>query len=237
MSTGERVCWFLTLVGAGMATAPFVAEKALAPMGNGRFAMAFVGVIMGLSCFICTFLFRSRNRVRRELLAGRGLLVKWTYTEAEWRAFAGEEKREQSSTTKRLLWYTALFMVVVTISYVVRDPKAGGFVGGVMLVVWVLAWLAARATLSSTAVAKGGPSPEVRIGRDGLLIGDEMHIWRGWGNVFGTCELRDGPPRQLAISYMIPSGNKTILRPETVHVLVPAGREAEALEVSRQLTA
>ena len=38
MSTGERVCWVLTLVGAGMATAPFVAEEALAPMGTGRFA-------------------------------------------------------------------------------------------------------------------------------------------------------------------------------------------------------
>ncbi len=218
-----------------MTTAPFVAEEALKPMGDARFAMAFVGVILGLTCFICTFLFRSRNRVRRELLAGHGLLVKWTYTEAEWRAFAGEEKREQSSTMKRLLWFTAIFMVVVTISYVVRDPKGGSFVGAVLLVVWVLAWLASRVTLSSAAVAKGGPSPEVRIGRDGLLIGDEMHIWHGWGNVFGTCEMRDGPPRQLAISYMIPSGNKTILRPETVHVLVPAGHETEAAEVLRQL--
>jgi hypothetical protein len=218
-----------------MATAPFVADEALAPMGNGRFAMAFVGAIMGLSCFICTFFFRSRNRVRRELLAGRALLVKWSYTDAEWRAFAGEEFRAQSVGKNRLLWFTAIFMIVVTIVYVVRDPKSGLFVGAVLFVAWVLAWIAAGATLRSTAVAKGGASPEVRIGRDGLLIGDEMHLWRGWGNSFSACELREGPPRQIAISYLVPSGNAMILRPQVVHVPVPAGHEAEAAEVIRQL--
>ena len=237
MSTGERVCWILTLVGAGMATAPFVAEEALAPMGNGRFAMAFFGAIMGLSCFICTFLFRSRNRVRRELLAGRGLLVKWNYTDAEWRAFAGEELRAQSGGKNKLLWFTAIFMIVVTIVYVVRDPKAGLFVGAVLFVAWVLCWIAARATLRSSAVAQGGASPEVRIGRDGLLIGDEMHIWRGWGNSLDKCELQDGPPRELSIRYLVPSGNATVLRHEVVRVPVPAGKETEAAEVIRQLQA
>ena len=237
MSTGERVCWILTLAGAAMATAPFVAPDALAPMGNGRFAMAFVGAIMGLSCFICTFLFRSRNRVRRELLAGRGLLARWSYTDAEWRAFAGEEMLQKSGGNRRLLWFTAVFMIVVTVVYVIRDPQSGLFVGGVLFVVWVLAWIAARLTLRSSAVAQSGSAPEVRIGRDGLLIGDEMHIWRGWGNSFSKSEMRDGPPRQIAISYLAPSGNATVLRPVVVHVPVPAGREAEAAEVLRQLQA
>jgi len=237
MSTGERVCWVLTLVGAGMATAPFVAEEALAPMGTGRFAMAFFGAIMGLSCFICTFLFRSRNRVRRELLAGRGLLVKWKYTDEEWRAFAGEEYRAQSGSKNKLLWFTAIFMIGVTIFYVVRDPGGGLVVGAVLFVCWVLAWIAARATLRSTAVAQGGASPEVRIGRNGLLIGDEMHIWRGWGNSFSKCELRDGPPRQLVICYLVPAGRGMVRRPQVVHVPVPAGHEAEAAEVMRQLQA
>jgi hypothetical protein len=218
-----------------MATAPFVAGDALAPMGNGRFAMAFVGAIMGLSFFICTFLFRSRNRVRRELLAGRGLLVKWSYSDAEWRAFAGAEFRAQSGSKHKLLWFTAIFMVVVTIFYVVRDPKSGFIVGAVLLGCWVLAWIAARATLRSSAVAQSDLSPEVRIGCDGLLIGDEMHVWRGWGNSFSKCELRDGPPRQLAICYLVPSGNAMVLRPQVVRVPVPAGREAEATEVIRQL--
>ncbi len=235
MSTGERVCWILTLLGAGMATAPFVAEKALEPMGNGRFAMAFVGVIMGLTCFICTFLFRCRNRVRRELLAGRGLLARWRYSEAEWRAFAGEELRQQSGSKRTLLWFTAAFMLVVTIVYVVRDPKAGLFVGAVLFVVWVLCWIAARATVRASAVAQGGSSPEVRIGRDGLLIGDEMHLWRGWRNSLSSCELRESTPRVIAISYLVPSGNATVLRPVVVRVPVPAGKDAEAVEVVCQL--
>lgn len=235
MSTGERVCWILTLVGGGLATAPFVAEDALAPMGNGRFAMAFVGAIMGVTCFICTFLFRSRNRVRRELLAERGLLVKWSYTDEAWRAFAGKEFRAQSGSKNKLLWFTAVFMIAVTIFYVVRDPRSGLVVGAVLSVCWVFAWIAARATLRSTAVAQGGTAPEVRIGRDGLLIGDEMHIWRGWGNSFSKCEVREGPPRELAICYLVPSGKAMVLRPQVVHVPVPAGHEAEAAEVVRQL--
>ena len=237
MSIGERVCLSLSVLGFGMAAAPFVADQALAPMGNGRFAMAFVGAIMGVSFFVCIFLFRSRNRVRRELLAGRGVLARWTYTGAEWRAFAGVEMKKQAGNRRFLLWVTAAIMAAVTLGYLVRDPSSGRVVGAVLAVLWLLCWFVSRASLHAQARARAGDGPLVLIGRDGLLLGAEAHIWRGWGNSLGSCELREGPPRVLAISYRVPSGNATILRTVVVRVPVPAGREAEAVEVLRLLQA
>ncbi len=237
MSTGERVCWYLTLVGAGMTVAPFVADEALTPMGSGRFAMAFFGLIVGLSCFICAFFFRSRNRVKRHLLAGRDMLARWTYSETEWRAFAGEETSRQASSKRGLLGFTAGFMVLVTLGSIVRDRKSGVFIGAVLFVTWILCWLVARASVRSQGRHEKGPTPEVRIGRDGLLIGEELHDWRGWGASLEACEWHDGPPPVLEFSYAMISGNATVRRTETVRVPVPIGKEAEAHAIVRQLQA
>lgn len=235
MSAGERVCLTLTLVGGCMAAAPFAADDLTARMGTGRFALAVIGLIMALSGFVCFFLFRSRNRVMRELQAGRGLLAKWTYTEREWRAFAGEELGRQAGNQGALLLVTAIFMLIATTVAFARDRGAGLFVGMIMLVLWIVCVIVVRVTLRSSAVAQPGRIPEASIGRDGLLLGDEMHLWNGWGNSFGECVISDGATQVLVISYKVPSGNATVRRTQVVRVPVPSGRESEAADVVRQL--
>lgn len=235
MSTGERVCWGLTVLGAGMVAAPFVLGEALEPMGDARFAMVFVGVILAPSFFISAFLFRRRNRVRTRLRAGRDLLAHWTYSAAEWQAFAGEEARRQASGKGMLLGITAAIMLVVTVGFTALNRQAGPFVGLVLLVVWIACWLAARASMKSCSRRAAGPVPEARIGPDGLLLGDEFHLWRGWGGRLEGCKGEEGMPAVLAITYSMPGRNQRL--ETTVRVPVPAGREAEAAQVAQRLGA
>lgn len=235
MSTGERGSWVFAAIGATMVALPFVAEDALKPMGDARFAMMMVGAVIALSAPFIALLYRSRNRVRRQLLAGAGLLVHWTYSEAEWRAFAGEETARQSSGKRTLLLVTAGIMIVVTVGFIALDRQAGLAVGAVLFVVWILCWFAARASVRAKACAQVGGAPEVRIGKDGLLIGNELHIWRSWGNRLEGCALIEGQPRLIEISYSIQGKNSRHI--ETVRAPIPVGKEAEAIELVRQLQA
>jgi len=221
------------VLGAGMVAAPFVTGEALEPMGDARFALAFAGSVVALSSFICVFFFRSRNRVRRQLLAGRDLLVRWIYTEAEWRAFAGEETRRQAAFKRTLLWITAIIMVVITGLIAASNPEVGLGVGGVMLVTWVVCWLAARGSMRSYRRREKGTTPEARIARDGLLLGEEFHLWRGWGQRFERCAMHEGPPPQIEITYSTPGRyNRSEI---SVRVPVPAGKEAEAAALLQRL--
>jgi hypothetical protein len=233
MSTGERVCWTLTILGAGAAVAPFVAEEALEPMGDARFAMAFGGILVGITSFICVFLFRSRNRVRSRLLAGKDLLARWTYTEAEWRAFAGGETQRQASGRRTLLWIVGAFMLIATLVTAARDRRAAVFVGAVLFGTWILCFIAATISMRAYRKNEKGPTPEARVSGDGVLLGVEFHAWRGWGARLERCALHEGPPPQLEFVYSTP---QRYSRQETsVRVPIPAGREADAAAVVRQL--
>lgn len=235
MSTGERVSWTTTLVGAGLVVAPFVSDSYAAALKEGAFALLFVGAIASLSGFCLVFFFRSRDRHRRALLAGEGVLARWSYTEAEWKEFSGVEVVRQSAGLRWLLGITAFFMVVATIGKMSEDRRAGLFVGGTLLVVWILCWLVGRATVRKFQRRAAGPALEVRIGRDAMVVGDELHVWRGWGHLLHSCAVIEGPPRQLKIVYSVQSRHS---RPITeVHVPVPAGREAEAAQVVERLSA
>jgi hypothetical protein len=236
MSTGERASWIVALVGLGLVLAPFMSDAYATAMGDGAFALLFVGAIAGLTAFIMVFFFRARNRYRRALLADRGVLAHWRYSEAEWRTFAGEERTRQSGEKRGLLKITGIIMVVVAVPFVIYDREAGMWIAAVLFGTWVLCWIAARLSLRSQAASKSGPPPEARIGANALLLGNELHIWRGWGNLLEGCAVESGPPPALAIDYSAPAGRSGRTQ-VTVRVPIPPGHEAEAADVRRRIAA
>jgi hypothetical protein len=56
MSTGERVSWFFTLLGAALVAAPFVSEDYQRILGDGAFALMFVGGIVLVAGVVAAFL-------------------------------------------------------------------------------------------------------------------------------------------------------------------------------------
>ncbi len=229
------MCWTTAILGAGLVAAPFVSTTYISQLKEGAYALGFIGAIAALSGFCLVFFFRSRDRYRRHLLAGQGVLARWSYTAAEWKAFSGDEVVRQSSGMRWLLAITAIFMIAATIGKMNENREAGLFVGGVMLVTWILCWIAARVAVNKYQRRAAGPALDVLIGRDAMLIGSELHVWRGWGNLLQSCAIEDGPPRLLAITYSMQG--RRARQVETVRVPVPAGREAEASAVTMQLSA
>ena len=236
MSTGECASWIVALVGLGLMLAPWMSDAYDQALGNGAFALMFVGAIAGVTAFVMVFFFRARNRYRRALLADRGLLAHWQYSADEWRTFAGEERIRQAREQGHLLKITAIIMVVVGVPFVIADREAGLWVAAVLFAVWILCWIVARLSRGSQAATRRGPVPEARLGADALLLGNDLHVWRGWGNSLDGCAVEAGPPPCLAVAYSAPAGRGP-RRQVTVRVPIPPGREAEAAEARRRIAA
>lgn len=195
----------------------------------------FFGAIAALSGFCLVFFFRSRDRYRRLLLAGQGVLARWSYTAAEWKDFSGAEVVRQSKGMRWLLAITAFFMIAATIWKMNQDRDAGLFVGAVMLVTWIICWIVAHAAGKKYQRRAEGPALAVLIGRNAMLVGDELHVWRGWGNLLHSAAVAEGPPKLVEITYSMQG--RRARQFETVRVPVPVGREAEARTLVDQLSA
>ncbi len=233
MSTGEKISAWLAFLGAAFSIAPFVSDSYMDALGDGAFALMFIGATVGLTSFIMIFFFRARNRFRRALLRGQGVLARWRFSQAEWQEFASVEVVRQRENMKMLLIITGVMMLIAEIVIVIADAKASVFVGAILFGVWLLCFIASRFTVAKYQRMAKGPAQEVLIGREALLLGRDLHVWKGWGNRLESCGLTEGPPMQLQIVYSSPNKNS---RTETdLRVPVPAGYEAEAASIAQTL--
>jgi hypothetical protein len=235
MSIGERVSWFLSLLGAALVAAPFVSDDYQHALGDGAFALMFAGGIMGLTAFIAVFLLRSRNRHRRNLVAGRDLLARWTYTADEWKAFAPGETHRLADDKGMLLKIMAGFMLVATVATVLISRRPALFVGGILAGIWILCWAIVRMQVHRQSKLEQAPPPEIRISAQALLIGGQLHVWSGWGNRLEKCLMDEQAPPKIAITYSTPG--RTSRPTQTVCVPIPTGREAEAAALVNRLAA
>lgn len=236
MSSGERASWIVTLVGLLLVLAPWMFAAYDRALGDAAFALLLAGALSALTAFITVFFLRDRDRYRRALLADSGVLAHWRYSEEEWRTFAGEDRRRQAGEQRSLLTTTAVIMLVVALPFVIFDRAAGWWVAATLCAVWSLCWIVARVSVRSQAASRRRSVREVRIGKNALLLGNELHVWRGWGNVLDDCAVRAGSPPFLVITYSAPPGRGP-RRQLTVGLPIPPGREAEAAAVRRQLAA
>ena len=236
LSAGEKICWSLVLVGGAATAAPFVAPATFAGWNGGQFAMAMVGLLVGLTAFISVFLFRRRRRVRDRLFDEGRLLVHWRYEAAEWRRFAEEDFLRDRRMKWALYWVLTVISLVVGGFFFAMDPRRGGPVvlvvlAGLCLFIALLIAVTTRVQRRHR-VERGG---EVRIGTEGLWMSGELHVWQGWGARFEGCEVGEGTPPFVAFTYSTPAkGQRQI---NTVRVPIPTGYEAEAAGVVERFRA
>jgi len=236
LSTSEKVCWWLTLVGGAAASAPFLFPATFAGWQGGQFALALVGLLVGLTAFICVFFFRRRRRVRDRLFDEAQLLVHWHYDAAEWRRFAEEDFLRERRMKWTLFWVLAVISLLIGGFFFVMDPRGGG--PAVLVVLFGLCAFIALLIAVTTRVQRrhrvdrGG---EVRIGAEGLWMSGELHVWQGWGARFEGCAAGAGTPPYVAFTYSTPAkGQRQV---NTVRVPVPSGFEAEAAGVVERFRA
>ena len=227
LSPGEKTCWWLVLVGAAMAVAPFLAPDVFRNWNGGQYAMGIVGLLIALTAFISSFLFRRRRLVRDALLDDAKLLLRWSYDPAEWRRYTEEDFVRERKAKWALFGIVAFFCVVIGGFFFVMDPRGGGpWVLGVLLglcaVISVVILLTTSLQRKHRLAGPGG----VRLGEDSLLLGGELHAWKGFGARLEGCNVVEGRPPCIEFVYTTPAKNRRQIN--SVRVPIPTGCEAEA---------
>ena len=227
LSLAEKICWALAALATLSAALPLYFSEELRGWNGGQYALALVSMVVAPSAVISAFLFRARRRARAALLDEGKILLRWTYEPEEWRAFVGEDFVRERRDKWHLYTVVAGFCVFFGILFCVLDPRGGGpWVLGVMLGMCVLL---AGVILVSTRVVRShrlAARAEVRIGEDGLLLGNEFHQWKGWGARLERCEVDTGHPPFLAFTYSTPAKNQRQIN--TVRVPIPRDADDEA---------
>lgn len=223
----EKICWMLAALAAISAALPFCFSAAFHNWNGGQYALALVSMMIAPSAVISAFLFRARRRGRAALLDDQKILLRWTYDPDEWRAFVGEDFVRERRAKWQVYGIVAGFCVFFGVLFFVLDPHEGGqWVLGVMLGLCVL--LAFVILVGTRVVRKHrlNARAEVRIGEDGLLLGNEFHQWRGWGARLEQCEVDTGHPPFLAFTYSTPAKHGRQIN--TVRVPIPRNHDDEA---------
>jgi uncharacterized membrane protein len=227
LSPGEKTCWWLVLVGAAMAVAPFLAPDVFRSWNGGQYAMGIVGLLIALTAFFSSFLFRRRRLVRDALLDDAKLLLRWSYDPAEWHRYTEEDFVRERKAKWALFGIVAFFCVVIGGFFFVMDPRGGGpWVLGVLLglcaVISVVILLTTSLQRKHRLAGPGG----ARLGEDGLLLGGELHAWKGFGARLEGCNVVEGRPPCIEFVYSTPAKNGRQIN--SVRVPIPTGCEAEA---------
>jgi hypothetical protein len=215
------------LVGAAMAVAPFLAPDVFRSWNGGQYAMGIVGLLIALTAFVSLFLFRRRRLVRDALLDDAKLLLRWSYDPAEWRRYTEEDFVRERKAKWALFGIVAFFCVGIGGFFFALDPRRGGpWVLGVLLGLCAVISVVILLTTSSQRKRRQAGPGSVRIGEDGLLLGDELHAWKGFGARLESCNLIEGCPPCIEFVYSTPAkGQRQI---NSVRVPIPTGAEAEA---------
>ncbi len=216
----------LALLGAAMTVAPFVAEDFFRPWNGGQYAMVMIGLTMAIALGISTRLFRRRRLVRATLFDETQLLAHWRYGEVEWRRFVGEDFERECRNKWAMFRIVAFFCVVIGGGFALYDREGGRWVLAVLLGLCLVISIVIVKTTRAQRARRAAGDGEARLGEDGLWLGGELHVWRGFGARFERCRVIEGEVACLELVYSTLARSQRQIH--SVRVPIPRGRRAEA---------
>jgi hypothetical protein len=198
---------------------------------NGGFAISFICIVFAITALVVTFMYARLSKNAGRLLSGDAL-AHWSYTPEEWEAYRQQESPAIVSGKKKLFITVAIFFAIAIVIMPIFDNEDGWKVSAMMLVILAIialaAWLSAR--IETSNIKKPG---EVFIGRDGLLLNRQLHMWKGWGAELEDAVIEDGNVPVIRFEYSAPSGR--IRADYTVRVPIPKGQMDKARDVVTQI--
>ena len=63
LSAGEKTCWLLTIFGAAMVAVPVCFDQQLEGWNGGQYALGLTGLLVAVTAFFSTFLFRRHRKI------------------------------------------------------------------------------------------------------------------------------------------------------------------------------
>ncbi|MBP0574142.1 hypothetical protein J8J27_25920, partial [Mycobacterium tuberculosis] len=82
-------------------------------LGDAAFALTFIALFLAITGVVVAMLFRRFVRVRRDLVAGRDVVARWTVGAGDWRAFAGHAGAAVRADHRAILVTILAFAVLI----------------------------------------------------------------------------------------------------------------------------
>ncbi len=200
----------------------------------GGGAMIMVGLLIGFTGLVVALLFVKFARVLGRMIRGEGVLARWTYDPAFWKAFLAREEREVKGEMRGLFIIVASLCGLVFVSVLIADVRAAMWVGAALAVTLALCALAAwHRVRCLRGDAAAGSVPEVLIGREGVWQNGDFYTWAFPGARLESVAKAKGSRDVLEIYFSSPAKNGR--QYTTIHIPVPPGREAEGASVLKAL--
>jgi hypothetical protein len=235
-----RLCWGIAALSVVAVITPMIG---LVDIYDGGGAMIFVGVWLAVSSSLVAMLLRSRAHAHDRITGaaapiapGQGEhLAHWVYDQPSWLAHSARQSVVELADKWALWRVVAVFCLVIGGFFLIADPTEGGPLVAAVLV-FTLVLIAAVIHFGTAARERHNQTgiPEAFIGTDGIWYHGALHVWRGWGSRLDAVSYPD-VDGNLRLTYSAPARHGR--QYQTLHVMVPAGKESEAEAVTARLSA
>jgi hypothetical protein len=201
---------------------------------NGGFALMFISFALIIpSGLITAVIYGIRAYTLQNLLNGKNTIVHWKYTPIEWKKYA-EEEYKRESTDKMMLFY-ALVVIFVLVSFglfiFAEDKEAALMVSAFMFGLIVFIRLLIYYTTKNTYTQNRESVGEVYIGRNGILINKSFHSWNFLSRLEDVRTANDNKIIEFEYSSISKQGRDYAV----ARAPIPEGRETEAKKVLEAL--
>lgn len=196
----------------------------------GGFALSFVFFFLAICAFVVFAFYFGFARKVDAILAGKGVLVHWTYAEDYWLDYAKKEYVEEKSEKRGLFLVVCGFALFFGVLFWVFDAEAGFYVFLVMLgligvcaFAWRFsAWYTYRQNISGVK--------EVYVTRDAVYLNRRLYAWSTVLAFFDEVAQKDNDGLALLVFKYTIVGRAG---PQTYNVRVPVPRGQE--EVAKNI--
>jgi hypothetical protein len=201
------------------------------------FGVSFFGAAAAIVGIITALVYGARARKIGRILAGEGILARWSYDEIQSAQQVETEYRRTAGRNRATYWVMAFWFVLI----------AGGLIGADFFTLgkinWVFAGIIAGVLVLLGIIAAAAPglwkrrarraSREVLISREGVILNGALHSWGDPANRLVSVKLAKDPA-EMVLEFSIRHLSRASLTAsiaETVSVPVPADQYGAAQQV------
>jgi hypothetical protein len=217
----------VSFIGLILLILPLVIEMDLM---NGGFALMFISFALIIPAGLITaVIYGMRAYTLQNILNGKNQLAHWKYTPAEWKKYADEEYKRESSDKMMLFYVLVVISVLVCFGLIIlADDKeaalmVSAFMFGLIVFIRLLIYFTTRNTYKQNRDSVG----EVYIGRNGVLINKSFHSWNFLSRLEDVRITNDNKIIEFEYSSISKQGRDY----SVARAPIPEGREQEAITV------
>lgn len=196
---------------------------------GGGFALAAFGLLIMIASIVTAILFFKLSKSYDRILTDKNILARWTYSDAEWRAYTEADYKIDRKNRWTLVGIISAFAIFFGIVFAIVDPEAGIYVLYTMLGLIALVSLTAFLTSQQNYRRNVKHKGETLIASDGIILNGQLNAWNVIGSRLERVEYMDETPPMVEFEYSAPS--RSGRDSYTVRVPIPAGQEKSARDI------